>query len=65
MQTKNTPTSSSVVAVKTVAVKEFYLDEKENTKIIENEFMSEEHLEDERDDMTGIDLEQIRFKIKF
>jgi len=27
--------------------------------------MSEEHLEDERDDMTGIDLEQIRFKIKF
>uniref|UniRef100_A0A915P564 INCENP_ARK-bind domain-containing protein n=1 Tax=Meloidogyne floridensis TaxID=298350 RepID=A0A915P564_9BILA len=59
LQTKNTPTSSSVVAVKTVAVKEFYLDEKENTKIIENEFMSEEHLEDERDDMTGIDLEQI------
>uniref|UniRef100_A0A915NDZ5 INCENP_ARK-bind domain-containing protein n=1 Tax=Meloidogyne javanica TaxID=6303 RepID=A0A915NDZ5_MELJA len=59
VQAKNTPTSSSVIAVKTVAVKEFYLDEKENTKIIENEFMSEEHLEDERDDMTGIDLEQI------
>ncbi|CAK5050917.1 unnamed protein product [Meloidogyne enterolobii] len=59
VQTKNTPTSSTVVATKTVAVKEFYLDEKENTKIIENEFMSEEHLEDERDDMTGIDLEQI------